>query len=163
MAKKSLAPMFLDAPDAWPFKSLHNEIDRVINEFSRSLVPGEAGEGKGVSGSTLAPNIDIAETDTSLEITAELPGIDETDIDLTVTENAITLKAEKKMDAEREDKGFHLVERRYGMFQRRIALPFKVDPDKVEANFGKGVLKIIVEKPPETENSSRKIDISADA
>jgi HSP20 family protein len=111
----------------------------------------------------LSPNVDVAETDKAIEISAELPGVEEKDIDLTVSEDAVTLKAEKKTDREEKDekKNYHLVERSYGMFQRRIPMPFKVDPDKVDAKFEKGVLKVTVAKPEAVQAQTRKIKVKA--
>lgn len=143
----------------WPFGSLHREVDRAFDDFARSLRGGEAKEW----GFDLSPNVDVVETEKAMEISAELPGVDEKDIDLTVGENAVTLKAEKKSGREEKDekKNYHLVERSYGMFQRRIPVPFKIDADKVEAKFDKGVLKVTITKPAEVRKQTRKIKVKS--
>jgi HSP20 family protein len=162
MRKQAQMPSTSGRMTGWPFRSLHWEIDRVFDDFSRSLRGGDGGEAQ-EWGFALSPNVDVAETDKAIEISAELPGVEEKDIDLTVSEDAVTLKAEKKTDREEKDekKNYHLVERSYGMFQRRIPMPFKVDPDKVDAKFEKGVLKVTVAKPEAVQAQTRKIKVKA--
>ena len=162
MRSKSLLPsLWGESRDVFPpFRSLHREIDRVFDEFTRAVPWGEeASNGDGLQ--RFAPRIDMRETEGALEITAELPGVDEKDIEVTVTNDIMTIKGEKKSESEKEDKGYHMVERSYGMFQRSIALPYEVDADNVEARFEKGVLKVSMPKPPEIEAKTRKIAVKS--
>jgi HSP20 family protein len=160
MNKQSRMPSLSGSFGGWPFSSLHREIDRVFDDFTRGMRPAS---GESPWNDALSPSVDVAETDKAVEISAELPGVDEADIDLTVSDDAITLKAEKKTDREEKDekKNYHLVERSYGMFQRRIAMPFKIDPEKVDAKFDKGVLKVSVAKPEAEVARTRKIEVKA--
>lgn len=162
MRSKSLLPsLWGNDRDVFPpFRSLHREIDRVFDEFTRAVPWGEeATNGNGAH--RFAPRIDMRETDKALEITAELPGVDEKDIDVTVTNDVMTIKGEKKSETEKKDTDFHMVERSYGMFQRSLALPYEVDADKVEAKFENGVLKVSMPKPPEIEAKTRKIAVKS--
>jgi HSP20 family protein len=142
----------------WPgmFGSLHDEIDRVFHDFTQSagLTPGST------SGNALmSPVINVAETDKALEITAELPGVDQQDVDVTVTDNRLTIQAEKKAEEEDKSKDYHVVERSYGKFSRSMSLPFSVDPDKVDAQFKNGVLTVTLPKPPEVKAKTHKVKI----
>lgn len=140
-----------------PFDSLQREVDRVFGEFNRGLPFPELRSESGALWMT--PKIDISEEDTFLAVTAELPGVEEKDIDVTVEKGSLTIKAEKKVEKDEETKNYHVVERSYGMFQRSIPLPFEADADKVEAKFENGVLTVSMPKPPELEGKRRKIQI----
>ena len=125
--------------------------------MSPALRPRGAGQG----GMMISPDIDVAESDNGIEITAEVPGVDEKDIDVTVRQDMLTIRGEKKAEKEEKRKDYHLVERRYGSFQRSIPLPTGTDPDKVTARFEKGVLHITVPKPTEARSGARRISISS--
>ena len=109
----------------------------------------------------LSPNVDVAETDKEIKVTAKLPGLDEKDIEVDIRDNALTIKGEKRAEKEEKDKTFYPSERSYGMFQRVIGLPAEVQEDKVEAEFSKGVLTIRLPKSPAAQKMSRKIEIVA--
>ena len=98
----------------------------------------------------MAPRIDVAETKDAIELTAELPGVEEKDVDLTLADGVLTIRGEKKTERNESDpaKNWHVVERSYGSFSRSIALPFDPDPAKTEAKFEKGVLRVRLAKPP---------------
>jgi len=141
-----------------PFSSFRRDIDRMFDEFGRWNMPfAQSNE------SFLSPKVNVAETDKGLELTAELPGVDQKDIDLDLTDNVLTLKAEHQIDKEEKDESrhYHLVERSYGTFMRRIELPFEADTDKVEASFDKGVLKVFVPRSPSAEKHGKKISVKA--
>jgi HSP20 family protein len=109
----------------------------------------------------LSPKIDVGETKDAIEVTAELPGVDEKDLDLTLADGVLTVRGEKKSAREEQDKdkNWHVVERSYGSFSRTIPLPFDPDPAKVEAKFDKGVLHIHLPKPAEVAKKQQKIEI----
>lgn len=162
MAIRSLIPFgrtgaLSRGDDSDPFFSLRRDMDRMFEDFTRGWAVPEAFRGNGF----LSPKVDIAETDKGLELTAELPGIDEKDIDLELAEGVLTLKAEHQAEKEEKDekKKYHLVERSYGTFMRRFALPFEADQDKVEAHFKKGVLHVFVPRSAQPEKATRKIAI----
>lgn len=108
-----------------------------------------------------AMQCDVVETDDAIEVTIELPGIEEKDVDLTLAPGSLTIKGEKKVESQEEKKGYHLSERRYGSFQRVIGLPDGVDRDAATATFKNGVLTVTLPKRPEAKAQVRKIDIAA--
>jgi len=109
----------------------------------------------------LAPKIDIAESKDAIDLAAELPGVDEKDVDVTLADGMLTIRGEKKSERDETDKekNWHVVERSYGSFSRTISLPFDPDPAKVEAKFDKGVLHIHLPKPAEVAKKQQKIEI----
>jgi len=106
-------------------------------------------------GGTLAPRVDLTEDEMALTVTAELPGVSESDIDISVRDHQLTLKGEKRSEhedkKEREGHVLHRVERSYGAFQRTLTLPYCVEPDRITATFKDGVLKIILPKPADAQ------------
>ena len=139
------------------FLSLRREMDQLFDSFTRgwglpTLASGE---------SFLSPRVDIAETETGLEMTAELPGIDPKAIELELDDEVLTLKAERKSDhAEKDDKRrYHLTERSSGTYMRAFTLPFTPDRDKITAEFDKGVLKVTVPRSPDQPKATKRIDI----
>src|SRR5262245_38366043 len=140
------------------FRSLQREIDQIFDEFSR----GAPAFGSSDAGDRLRQMmLDVAETDKSFEVTADLPGVSPENIDISLKDDTLTIKAETKAEKEDKSKNFHLHERSYGMFQRSIMLPAGVDPEKINANFDKGVLKISLPKLPEAEANVRKIAVKS--
>jgi HSP20 family protein len=105
----------------------------------------------------LAPRIEITESDKEIEISAELPGLERKDVDISLDRNLLTIRAEKKVEAEQKDKNVHMTERSYGVFYRVLELPMAVDPSKVQATMSNGVLKIAIPKPERTE--TKKIEV----
>lgn len=113
--------------------------------------------------STFTPAINVAESDGEYRVTAELPGMDEKDIELSLHRDHLTIKGEKKQEHEEKGNGYHRVERSYGSFQRTIPLPQEIDADKVAANFQKGVLTITLPKLPEVQSGARRIAIKGES
>ncbi len=107
-----------------------------------------------------APRIDVSETDSGLEIAAELPGLDADDVELVLDGDRLTIKGEKRVERDEDDKekGYALRERSYGAFQRSLRLPERFDVEKVEAAYDKGVLRISVPKRPDR---TKKVEIKA--
>ena len=138
-----------------PFGSLRRDMERLFEDFSRDFgwrPPALAGAG-------VAPRVDVSETETEIRLEAELPGVDEKDVEVVLSDGRLTIKGEKKQDKEEKKKDYHMVERSYGSFARSIGLPFAADPDKVKATFVKGVLSVTVPKPPEVTAKQKKIPI----
>jgi HSP20 family protein len=107
----------------------------------------------------ISPKVDIAETDEEIQVSADLPGLDEKDITVTVDENLLTIQGEKKAEHEEQQKNYHLMERSCGAFQRSIALPLGVDSKKIKATFKKGVLRITLPKLPEARAQRKQITV----
>jgi HSP20 family protein len=158
MAGSYLPSMFTRGNDG--LGSLFREIEKTFDDFSRrSPLAGFAGFGDGGT----APKIDVSESKDGLEVTAELPGVDEKDIDVTLSNGVLTIRGEKKTERDEtdKDKNRHVSERRYGSFTRTITLPYDPDSSKVEAKFEKGVLRVRLPKPAEITKKEKKIAISA--
>lgn len=132
--------------------NLHNEVDKVFNSFLKGIY--DEGSLRNIS-----PNVDISETDKELKVTAELPGVKEEDLSITLNDNILTMTGEKKMEKEEKGKTFHKIERSYGQFSRSFTIPFKANSDTVEASFEKGLLNIVIPKPEGTESRANKIAI----
>jgi HSP20 family protein len=129
-----------------PFLELHREVNRLFDDSLRGISDSGAGP-------VLSPKIDVCPTDDGWEITAELPGVDEKDIDLRLDGDLLTISGEKR--DQRKDEQNRLVERSYGSFTRSIQLPFAPDPNKVTADSDKGVLKIRLPKSAGQDRSKR--------
>jgi len=139
-----------------PFHAFHRDIDRMFEDFGRSWRLPSIAERE----TLLSPAIDVSETDDAIEVSAELPGIDEKDIEVEVADNLLTIKGEKKSEKKEKKKDYHLVERSYGSFQRSVPLPYEVNPDKVTAKFTKGVLKVTMPKPPQAKEKAKKVKVT---
>ena len=107
------------------------------------------------------PAVDVAETDKAYEITAELPGMDEKNIEVKFADGVLTIKGEKKDEKEEKKKDYYLSERSYGSFQRSFQVPDGVDTDKIEATFKNGILTVVLPKSTEAQKATKKIDVKA--
>lgn len=146
-----------------PLASLRSEIDRLFEDFSqgfriplasRSLLEWPYGTGAG-------PAVDLVDKDKEYQLTAELPGLDEKDVEVTLTDDVLTIRGEKKEEKEEKKKGYYLSERRYGSFERVFRLPEGVDRDKIEARFQKGVLTLVLPKTAAAAKPKKTIEIKA--
>lgn len=106
------------------------------------------------------PAMDIVETTDNVTLTAELPGLERKDVDISVDDGMLTVRGEKSDERTREGVQYHFVERSYGSFQRAFALPRTVDASKITAEFGKGVLTVVMPKTPEAKAKGRKIEVA---
>jgi len=112
-------------------------------------------------GDGFTPKVDVKEEDKDIIVSAELPGMDQKDIDVTVTNDSIRISGEKKQEEEQEEKGYYRHETSYGSFERVIDLPAEVDENKAEAEFSKGVLTIKLPKSEEAQAKHKKIKIKS--
>jgi HSP20 family protein len=135
-----------------PFAAMQNEINRMFGEFGRGW-PARLADGE------VSPRIDVAETDAAIEVTAELPGIEEKDVDVMLRDDVLTIRGEKKSEREEKKTDYHLVERSFGTFSRSIRLPFEADSEAVKANFAKGLLKVTIAKPVAVKEKTFKIPV----
>jgi HSP20 family protein len=136
-----------------PFISLRREIDQLFEDFTKGFPALRERE--------LLPSTDVAETDKTIEITAELPGLEEKDVKINLSDNLLTISGEKKAEKEEKDKNYRRIERSYGAFSRTVELPFGVNPDAITATLSKGVLKVTVQKPAQA--AAKKIEVKAAA
>lgn len=149
-----------DSPVLRGWDDMHREMDRVFDGFFSDALPRVPfGMLPAITPDTL--DLDVAETDKAYLITADLPGLEDKDIDLTLNEGILTLKGEKRQEEETEGKTFHRMERRYGSFRRVLQLPGDADDNAVRATMQNGVLKIEIGKNEKAAPSSRKIEIKA--
>lgn len=146
------------------FHRLREEFDRFAHDMfggnwlggGALTTPSDFMPGFGAGG----PKIDVHENDKTLTVTAELPGIDEKDVELTVKNGVLTLKGEKRYERKDDKDEARVIERRYGSFQRCFTLPDTVDDEKADAKFDKGVLTITLPKRPGSEKPERRIGIT---
>lgn len=140
---------FVEGGDS--FLALHREMNRMLDNFARSFgmsMPAQFGTW---------PHIEVSETDKEVKVVAELPGLEEKDVDVSLHEGLLTLKGEKK--AESGD-GKLYTERWHGQFQRSLQVGPDVDPDKVNAAFKNGVLTVTLAKRPDAQQRVKRIPIS---
>lgn len=163
--KKTTAP----APATEPFHTFRSEMDQLFDRFlsgfswpmmRRPLWRAPTWDFE-TTFEMAAPKVDVTEDDKGYTLTAELPGLTEKEIELSVADGMLTLKGEKQQEKEEKNKQYWLSERTYGSFQRTFALPEGVDPGKVDAKFAKGVLTILLLKKPEVVKAAKKIEVKA--
>jgi HSP20 family protein len=150
-----------DAPVGRPrdiFSAMRDEMDRVFGRFERDW-PLPSLFGREGRGAIMAPELDVRENTDSITIEAELPGVEEKDVSVTLANGVLTIKGEKKQEKEEKGESYHLTERSFGSFQRSLRLPDTVDDAKVDAKFDKGVLKVTAAKKPEAVKAERRIEI----
>ena len=152
-----------------PFESLRREIDRLFDDFhpfdfrlpsTRSLFGRELSALR-TADWPVAPAMDLVDKGSEYEITAELPGIDEKNVEIKLSNHVLTIKGEKKEEKEERAKDYYLSERPYGSFQRLFQVPEGVDADKIEASFTKGVLTVKLPKTTEAQKAEKKITVKA--
>ena len=161
--QKSAPGTQLDVRREWdhPFASFQREMNRLFDNFfgGFSLSPWEPLE-RGVAAS-FTPRVDVTETAKEIKVSAELPGMEEKDIDVSLTHDTLTIRGEKKAETEEKAKDFYRMERSYGSFTRSVPLPVEVDTDKVEATFKKGVLEITLPKTAKALKETKKVAVKS--
>jgi HSP20 family protein len=157
------------APQTWrPFETLRREIDRLFDDFDgswtapfkHSLFSTEPAWQRAFVKAG-APAVDITEKDNTFEVTAELPGMDEKNIEVKLVNGSLLIKGEKQEDKEEKRKDYYLRERQFGSFERRFTLPETVDANKIDASFKKGVLTVTLPKKAEAVKPEKKIEVKA--
>lgn len=145
-------------PGENPIAALQHEMNQAFDGFWKRF-----GSPSGWSpfGDESAPKSDVVETEAAIEVSVELPGMKEEDIEVSLTDTALTIKGEKQIEKKEEKTGYYLSERRYGSFYRSIPLPGGVDSDKVEASFKNGVLTVTLPKTAEAVERTKKIAVKA--
>jgi len=155
--KKRKVPIRRD--NEHPFQRLHEEMDSLFDDFFREFSMGPFEERHA---GAFSPHIDVAETDKEIKVSAELPGMDDKDIEVNLNKDSLMIRGEKKEEKEDRNKDYYHVERSYGSFTRTIPLPVEIEGDKAEAHFKKGVLTVTVPKSSKAVEQKKKIAITAE-
>ena len=156
-------------PAADPWVALRSEMDRVFDRFAgalglpsfRPLFDFAPMWPTPPATEFSVPAVDVTEDEKGYTIAAELPGIDEKDLDVSLTGDALTIKGEKHAEKEERDKNYYVSERSYGSFRRSFALPENVDRNAVGASFAKGVLTVTLPKTAQARKEAKKIEVKA--
>lgn len=138
-----------------PFKAFRREMEDWFSQVDKNLPSLSLGAG--------VPAVNVAETDKAIEITAELPGVEEKDIKVNVEGNQLVVSGEKKQESKKDEKDWHVEERSFGSFYRSMSLPFTPDDGAIEAYLDKGVLHVTVRKPEELAKTAKTIEIKTGA
>jgi HSP20 family protein len=161
-------------PAEWrPFEGLRREVDRLFEDFQLGAWRSPFGRGafdvqpfwrsdlwsRAPAVDIIDPAVDIVDKENVYELSAELPGMDENNIDVKFSNGALTIKGEKRDEREEKKKNFYLAERRYGSFQRSFSVPEGVDAERIEASFKKGVLTVTLPKTPQARKNEKKIPV----
>jgi HSP20 family protein len=150
-------PSLLRDDDRDPFLSLHREVNRLFDDVFRGFGSGLPSL-RGVSGFGAGwPSVEISDTDKEIKVTAEVPGLEEKDIEVLLNDGVLTLKGEKRSETEDKEKQFS--ECYYGRFERRIPLGTEVKEDQVEATFKNGILTVRLPKTEKAQSQVKRIAI----
>jgi HSP20 family protein len=158
------------APPAWrPFEALRPEVDRLFDDFDGGFHRWPAGRSpfnaapfwRSDSSWPATPAVDLVETEKAYEVSAELPGLDEKNIEVKFAYDILTIKGERQEEKEEKKKDYFLHERSFGSFHRVLHVPARIDADKIEATFKKGVLTVTLPKSAEVQKAEKKIAVKA--
>lgn len=155
----SQVPSLFRDSDRDPFLSLHREVNRLFDDAFRGFGSGLSGFGSAPAFGGGWPSVEISDDDKQLKVTAELPGLEDKDVEVLLDDGVLTLKGEKRSETEDREKQF--TERYYGRFERRIPLGYDVEQDKVDARFKNGVLTITLPKTARAQSQVRRIAIKS--
>src|SRR3974377_359131 len=150
-----------------PFENFRREVDRLFDDFSGGMWRSPFGrpcfdiERRAETAVGSVPAVDITQTDKGYEITAELPGMEDKDIEVKLANGVLTIRGEKRDEKEEKQKDYYLRERSFGSFERSFQVPENIDTDKISAGCKKGVLTIILPKSAEAQRAEKKIEVKA--
>lgn len=150
------------AQEAYPLGALQRRMNRMFDDFFGDFDLPDGPLQALTQAGAFVPRMDVVETDKDLVITAELAGMDEKDVEVTLKDDVLTIKGEKKTERDEKDRRGFLCERTYGNFSRSVALPDGVETDSIDASFKKGVLSVRLTKTPVEEPKTKKIEIKAE-
>ncbi|MGB7137035.1 MAG: Hsp20/alpha crystallin family protein [Acidobacteriaceae bacterium] len=140
-----------------PFRdvlALQNRMNELFQEYNRN-----PGEGDALSTASFAPPVDIYEDEHKIVLKLEVPGMKESDLDIQMENNVLTVKGERKFEKEEKEENFHRIERRYGSFYRSFTIPNTVNAESVKASYDAGVLKIELEKRAEAKPKQIRVEV----
>ncbi|MGR8965027.1 Hsp20/alpha crystallin family protein (plasmid) [Rhizobium leguminosarum] len=152
-------PSLLRDDDRDPFLSLHREVNRLFDDVFRGFSSGLPSFGNAVTFGGGWPSVEVSDTEKEIKVTAEVPGLDEKDIEVLLNDGVLTLKGEKR--SESEDKNRQFSERYYGRFERRIPLGVELKEDQVDATFRNGVLTVTLPKTEKAQSQVKRIAIKS--
>lgn len=152
------APSLFRSGDRDPFLTLHREMNRLFDEAFRGFDTGLPSLGGFAAARASWPSVEISDSEKEIRVTAEIPGMDEKDVELLLDDGVLTLRGEKREETEDKDRQFS--ERFYGRFERRIPLGYEVDEDKVNAAFRNGVLSVTLPKTERAQAKAKRIAIN---
>ena len=142
-----------------PFREFSTLQDRMNRLFRESY--GPEGRDESLTTSQFAPPVDVYEDEHNVVLKVEVPGIDEKDIDVRIENNVLTVHGERKVEKEEKEENFRRVERQYGSFTRTFTLPSTVDAERIQADYDKGILKIVLPKKAEAKPKSIKVNVGS--
>jgi len=143
-----------------PFELWRREVDRLFESALSEWPMGfDLSDRKG---NGFLPEVEVTETDKEVKVTAELPGIEEKELDVTIDGSGLSIRGEKRHEREEEKKGYHFSERSYGAFHRHVPLPDGLLRDRAEAKFKKGVLKVSIPKSPEAQKRRKALNVKVE-
>ena len=143
-----------------PFMTLHREMNRLFDDVFRGFDIAPFGSFGGMGRMAGWPSVEVSETDKDIRVSAELPGLEEKDVEVLMSDGVLTIRGEKRSEVEDKSRAFS--ERTYGRFERRIPLGWDVEEDKVEASFKNGVLTVTMPKSAKAAAKARRIAINRD-
>lgn len=141
------------------FSTMRDEMDRLFERFEHGWPRLPNLIGRGMGREVMLPEVDIHESEKEITIEIDLPGVDEKDVSVTMANGMLTIKGEKKSEREEKEENYYMAERSFGSFERSLTLPESIDENQIEAQFDKGVLKVIAQKRPEAVKAEKKIEI----
>lgn len=142
-----------------PLNLLRRDIDTLFDDFFGGF---DMEPFLGRNSASFTPKVDVTESDKEIRVSAELPGVDEKDIDLTLNHDSLTIRGEKKEEKEDKGQNYYSVERSYGSFCRTIPLHVEVDTDRAKASYKKGILIISIPKSPRAIDEKKKITVKVE-
>lgn len=151
--RTSLPSLWNEAVSGFPIGSLRKQIDQIFDDFNRGAsLPT-------LFGGEFMPSTELKDTDKETVVSVELPGVDQKDVNISVSDRTIEISGEKKSEVEHKNDGGYRSERSYGSFSRSFTLPYAIDASKVDARFDKGVLTVKIAKPAEAQTQTKHIPI----
>lgn len=157
--EESRVPSLFRDSERDPFLSLHREVNRLFDDVFRGFGGGLPSVGRTSAFGGGWPSVEISDNDKEIKVTAEVPGMEEKDIEVLLDEGVLTLRGEKRSETEDKDRQFS--ERYYGRFERRIPLGYEIEEDKIDARFKNGVLSVTLPKTAKAQSQAKRIAIKS--
>lgn len=157
--EESRVPSLFRDSERDPFLSLHREVNRLFDDVFRGFDGGLPSVGRASSFGGNWPSVEISDNDKEIKVTAEVPGLEEKDIEVLLDDGVLTLRGEKRSETEDKDRQFS--ERYYGRFERRIPLGYEIEEDRIDARFRNGVLSVTLPKTAKAQSQAKRIAIKS--